>query len=365
MQHAPDHADTPASLTPIERDVALLALSTAEATAAEALAARLDLSEVRFLQILARPHVAAFIDASLAVEQMRADLAARRARTAALQTLTSVCQDEQVDPVERRRAATAILRISAAELRTRAGAPPAPTPAPGDRREHADHPEHASALNAALLARAMTHLAPADASPDDGVSTSPARVLQAAADAITDDDQSRIEKIRALCAADLRCPTTADFLETPHGALLRALAGAPVAASAALFEDGRWRCRRFTFQVEPEPVTLQLSCLDFGYRTPRWRIAHIAHVGRLPDSPADPAGAAQPALHDNPAGADVSGHLDEAALEDALDDADLDENDFVEDDFVDDDLRDRRLDPTGRLDPHDHPPDGRDNHHPP
>ncbi|MFG0284959.1 MAG: hypothetical protein ACF8R7_11100 [Phycisphaerales bacterium JB039] len=105
-------AADPPSLTRLEQDVAAAFLD-AEAATTRDLAAALDLDPLDLIQILARPHVAAWIEAALAVEALREDIQARRARSLALQTLTEVAKNPKTDPTERRRAATAILRALA------------------------------------------------------------------------------------------------------------------------------------------------------------------------------------------------------------------------------------------------------------
>ncbi|MFG0285540.1 MAG: hypothetical protein ACF8R7_14070 [Phycisphaerales bacterium JB039] len=109
-------------LSDLELQIALATL-TEPSTPPFALAAALEIHPADFLQILARPHVQQWIQAALDAEALQQHIVESRARTVALQVLTAIAADPEADPVERRRAAAAILRRPRA---TRDGGRPLP-----------------------------------------------------------------------------------------------------------------------------------------------------------------------------------------------------------------------------------------------
>lgn len=120
---APDPA-TPATpnipdLDETELQVALAIIG--ESTPPVVLAAKLGIDPTRFLRILARPRVQQWIQAALAAEALQQRIVETRAKTAALETLTHLVRDTAADPVERRRAAGAIVRAFRAPPRATYG----------------------------------------------------------------------------------------------------------------------------------------------------------------------------------------------------------------------------------------------------
>lgn len=146
--HPPAHSLPPETrpLDPLERDTALAFLGRGPA-AIPSLAAALDIRLDQFLEILARPHVAAFVEAAAAVERARAALAARRAQAAALHALAELARDPQRDRAARFHAATSILRTTS-QRRSSPAAPAQPPCArsapPGSEAPAPSEPDTAS-----------------------------------------------------------------------------------------------------------------------------------------------------------------------------------------------------------------------------
>lgn len=106
------------TLTPIECDAAIASIEPAAPPLLQ-LAAQLKLSPHELLEILARPHVAAFAQAARAFANVRADILACYNHTSALQELAEIARNRDNDVNTRLHAAIAVLRDF------RAG-PPAP-----------------------------------------------------------------------------------------------------------------------------------------------------------------------------------------------------------------------------------------------
>lgn len=150
-----------------ELKVALALVGEGAAAPPIALAAQLGLELAKFLQILARTHVRQWIDAAIEAEGLRQQIVEGRAKVAALETLTEVARDTSADPVERRRAASAILRALARPRAPRAicatdrcSARSAP-PTPGARLQHPTPTPDQSTPEATLDAIAAVIEAPA------------------------------------------------------------------------------------------------------------------------------------------------------------------------------------------------------------
>jgi hypothetical protein len=300
------------ALTPIELDAALLLTSDGAEASIQRLAAQLDLDRTALLDILSRPHVAAWIEAALAVQQLRADILARRAHAAALQTLAEVAQDRERDPVERRRAATAILRTTHPHRQRAAKAPEEP----GESQ-----PSALAALKQLRAEAALgTHTLRGGSNEDGSPNPDPSRIFNTIAEALATADPQQPETftpIHTLCARNLRTLPLADFLARTS---LHLAASAQLIGRSDPFDHGPWRCRQFAFQTTAGPVSFQFSLLNFGVATPRWSLAAIDIGADHPDDPEDDA---------------------------SLDgDRDLDDDDDL-DDIDDDDFDDRDLDEVG------------------
>jgi hypothetical protein len=111
---APDLPDLP-DLTHDELHVACALIGLGAATSPLAIAADLGggMGPHQFLATLNRTHVRRWIEAALAAEDIRIELIAKRAKADALDTLATITRDNAVDPIERRRAASAVLRALA------------------------------------------------------------------------------------------------------------------------------------------------------------------------------------------------------------------------------------------------------------
>ncbi len=327
----PDHAHIPDSappdLTPFELDVALLTLSTSATDGcrqcAESLAAALDIEPAHFLHVLARPHVAAFIHAAVALERFRADLAASRAHAEALEALATVARNRDNDIQKRARAATAILRSIGAARSTRATdrcsersvSPSAPV-----RSKASPHTDTLALLTTALEHFTTTSLG-AD-TPDPEATTldqilailpgaDPARILDA-------------------CALNLRTAGLDSILAAiPE---LSAAAGRTLARQHDTFAENGWVVRQCTFTAETGDITLELTLHNFGYRTQRWRITAIAQI-----DPTRPSGLDN--NHDN----NPDNNRDNDIGADADADTTADTDDDRETPHADADLRDLTL----------------------
>jgi hypothetical protein len=97
------------TLTPTECDAALAWIEPGAPSPLQ-LAAQLKLSPHELLDILARPHVAAFAEAVRALVQTRADILACYNHTTSLQNLAEIAQNRDADIHVRLRAAIAILQ---------------------------------------------------------------------------------------------------------------------------------------------------------------------------------------------------------------------------------------------------------------
>ncbi len=76
------------------------------------LAAAMDVPLVDMIDILSAPAVRSRINNAKIITELKRDLIAARAEMAALETLQQITSDRHINPLERRRAATAILRAT-------------------------------------------------------------------------------------------------------------------------------------------------------------------------------------------------------------------------------------------------------------
>lgn len=100
------------------------------AHALPAVARSLNLSLAQLLAELSSPALSAHLGSVRDLTQLESTLHAAHARRIAVDTLAAIAADDEADPIERRRASTAILRATATPRRRNAALQPASEPAP-------------------------------------------------------------------------------------------------------------------------------------------------------------------------------------------------------------------------------------------
>jgi hypothetical protein len=105
----PDNPTLP-NLTPDEHRIVLAFIAPGPATSPIAIAADLGIEPHTLLATFQRPQVRAWLRAAADAEDFRIELIAKRAKADALEALSEITRDKAAEPIERRRAASAVLR---------------------------------------------------------------------------------------------------------------------------------------------------------------------------------------------------------------------------------------------------------------